>query len=356
MDRKLQIFISSTYKDLIEERQAAVGAILKAGHIPAGMELFRAGDTSQWETIKRWIDESDVYMLILGGRYGSVEPISGKSYTQLEFEYAEEMKKPLFSVVITDEFLERKVRSSGTEVIEREKGAELAQFRNTVLSKMCAFFSDLKDIKLAVHETIPDLLQRYKCTGWVSGKMLDEAEIALEEAIRLRDENKNLKQENKELTLKLEKEKQTRSNSRFMDNSEAELIKASLEKITLEIPSNIEWVDKNGYHIGSLNLLVIFSVVKDKLAIGVYNNMGMSDLDKFIYFDVAPKLQILGLSTTEKVNGVQYRRAYLTKSGEQFLAYMHTQPEFVKLTPASSATPEVPIKPKGRRSSPKSPN
>lgn len=66
LKRKLQVFISSTFVDLKDERQAAVEAILKAGHIPAGMELFKAGDKSQWATIQRWIDESDVYMLILG--------------------------------------------------------------------------------------------------------------------------------------------------------------------------------------------------------------------------------------------------------------------------------------------------
>jgi hypothetical protein len=94
-DKKFQIFVSSTYIDLKEERQAAVEAILSAGHIPAGMELFSAGDESQMTVIKRWIDESDIYLLILGGRYGSIEPKSGKSYTQLEFEYAVEIKKYL---------------------------------------------------------------------------------------------------------------------------------------------------------------------------------------------------------------------------------------------------------------------
>lgn len=81
MKRKLQVFVSSTYSDLIDERQAAVAAILKAGHIPAGMELFTAGDKSQMKTIERWIDESDVFMLILGGRYGSIEPTTNLSYT-----------------------------------------------------------------------------------------------------------------------------------------------------------------------------------------------------------------------------------------------------------------------------------
>lgn len=58
--RRLQVFISSTYTDLKAERQAAVEAILAAGHIPAGMELFAAGSSSQLDTIKRWIDGSDV--------------------------------------------------------------------------------------------------------------------------------------------------------------------------------------------------------------------------------------------------------------------------------------------------------
>ena len=73
---KLQVFVSSTYTDLIEERQIAVEAILDAGHIPAGMELFRAGK-SQMKTIHKWIDNSDAYMLILGGRYGSIEKETG---------------------------------------------------------------------------------------------------------------------------------------------------------------------------------------------------------------------------------------------------------------------------------------
>lgn len=90
MNRKLQVFVSSTYVDLVQERQAAVEAILEAGHIPAGMELFAAGDDEQMKVIRNWIDDSDVYMLIIGGRYGSVEKQSGKSYTQLEYEYAVE--------------------------------------------------------------------------------------------------------------------------------------------------------------------------------------------------------------------------------------------------------------------------
>ena len=110
MKKKLQVFISSTYKDLQDERQAAVEAVLSTNNIPAGMELFKAGNNSQWETIKRWINDSDVYMLILGGRYGSIEPTSKKSYTHLEYEYAISQNIPVLPPFYPITFLLTKLK------------------------------------------------------------------------------------------------------------------------------------------------------------------------------------------------------------------------------------------------------
>ncbi len=73
MDRKYQVFISSTFNDLKAERMEAILSILDSENIPVCMELFKSGNTSQWDTIKKWINESDIFMLILGGRYGTVE-------------------------------------------------------------------------------------------------------------------------------------------------------------------------------------------------------------------------------------------------------------------------------------------
>jgi len=66
MQKKLQVFVSSTYKDLQAERAAAVGAILSAGHMPSGMEAFAAGNAGVWDTIKEWIDACDALMLVVG--------------------------------------------------------------------------------------------------------------------------------------------------------------------------------------------------------------------------------------------------------------------------------------------------
>lgn len=87
MEIKYQVFVSSTYKDLLEERQEVMQALLELDCIPVGMELFPAADDDQWTLIKRLIDDCDYYILIAGGRYGSVNK-EGISYTQMEYEYA----------------------------------------------------------------------------------------------------------------------------------------------------------------------------------------------------------------------------------------------------------------------------
>lgn len=49
MEKKYQVFISSTYKDLIEARSKVRDAILSMMHFPVGMEMFNAADEEQWE-------------------------------------------------------------------------------------------------------------------------------------------------------------------------------------------------------------------------------------------------------------------------------------------------------------------
>lgn len=200
--KKLQVFVSSTYIDLREERQTAVEAILMAGHIPAGMELFAAGDESQMNVIKRWIDESDIYMLILGGRYGSIEPKSNKSYIHLEYEYAVETHKPLFAVVVDKEYLMRdylieKVRKNDTlntvDIIEQEHPDKLKEFQNLVCSRMVRFWRDPRDIKLAIMETLTQFSDRTDLIGWIPGNESVNSGAIAEELARLAKENTQLK-------------------------------------------------------------------------------------------------------------------------------------------------------------------
>ncbi len=103
MEKKYQIFISSTYEDLKEERKQVQDTILAMYQFPIGMEMFSAADEDQWEIIKETIDSSDYYVLIIGHRYGSVikdGDYAGISYTQKEFYYALEKEIPVLAFLI----------------------------------------------------------------------------------------------------------------------------------------------------------------------------------------------------------------------------------------------------------------
>jgi hypothetical protein len=167
IQKRLQVFVSSTYSDLKEERQAAVEAILLAGHIPAGMELFTAGNESQMDVIKRWIEESDVYLLILGGRYGSIEPDTGKSYTQLEYEYALGLGKPVFACVIRDAALEIRIKKQGKSAIETDYPEKLKEFKMKVLQRMSGFWNDSRDIQIIIGPALAEISRHDQLAGWI---------------------------------------------------------------------------------------------------------------------------------------------------------------------------------------------
>jgi hypothetical protein len=191
--RKLQIFLSSTYEDLIDHRLAAMEAILAAGHIPAAMEQFAPGDETAWEKITAWIDESDAFILILGGRYGSIEPKSGKSYVQLEYEYAIEKKKPFFALVVSEKHHAERVQEIGLSVDERDKPEMYRRFRSTVTERLCRFWDDQKDIESAIFQKLPEWAQREELIGWVRGDEATNPETTNELA-RLSAENRELRQ------------------------------------------------------------------------------------------------------------------------------------------------------------------
>ncbi|ARJ25588.1 hypothetical protein B7492_31640 (plasmid) [Bacillus mycoides] len=207
MQKKLQVFISSTFTDLEEERQTAVQAVLNAGHIPAGMELFKAADTSQKETIKKWIEESDIYMLILGGRYGSIDEETGKSYTHWEYDYAKQLGKPRFAIIIHEKALEQKVMKLGFDVTERNNPVKYKDFRFVVLDKISKFYSDLKDIKIAVLESLKEYEKDEKLTGWVSRAEIKDVSSIMKDNENLLKENTKLQKQLQQLQIKQDKEK-----------------------------------------------------------------------------------------------------------------------------------------------------
>ncbi len=159
------------------------------------MEQFTPGDEESWVKIKRWIDESDAYILILGGRYGSIEPESGKSYVELEYKYALSQNKPFMSILVTDEAHKRRVNEKGLDVVdERKYQDKLKVFRELVEKKHRATWSDVKDIKAHIFQKLPDWQARPELEGWIRAEEAVNAET-LNELARLSKENSELREQ-----------------------------------------------------------------------------------------------------------------------------------------------------------------
>ncbi|MDR2162902.1 MAG: DUF4062 domain-containing protein [Clostridiales Family XIII bacterium] len=52
--KKYQVFVSSTYTDLENERSEVIQDLLETGGVPTGMELFPVSNKGQWQFIKKF--------------------------------------------------------------------------------------------------------------------------------------------------------------------------------------------------------------------------------------------------------------------------------------------------------------
>ncbi|GLO48335.1 DUF4062 domain-containing protein [Pseudomonas putida] len=188
IERRHQVFVSSTYEDLREERHEVIQALLELDCIPAGMELFPATDDDQWSLIKRVIDECDYYIIIVGGRYGSIGP-QGISYTEQEYRYALETGKPIIA------FLHK--TPANITAAKTESNAEskvlLEQFRSLAQKKMCKYWETSAELGSVVSRSLVRLIKTHPMPGWVRADKAAES-LAAEEVLRLRKVIDDLKE------------------------------------------------------------------------------------------------------------------------------------------------------------------
>jgi len=162
-EKRCQVFISSTFTDLKPERQAALRAVLELDRMPAGMELFPAADDSAWQLIKDVINASDYYVLIVGGRYGSLDE-TGLGYTEKEYDYANSCKKPVIPVLHENpDNLARKKTDRNDAAWEK-----LESFRKKVEQcHTCAYWNSPDDLVAKVTKGLLSEFKRHPKIGWV---------------------------------------------------------------------------------------------------------------------------------------------------------------------------------------------
>ncbi|PYS80291.1 MAG: hypothetical protein DMF70_11270 [Acidobacteria bacterium] len=163
MEKRYQVFVSSTYADLRDERQRVIQALMEMDCIPSGMELFPAADEEQWQFIKRVIDDCDYYLLIIGGRYGSTTP-EGMSYTEKEYDYAIEKGKKVVALLHANPDEIPMGKSEG----DPEMRGRLKGFREKVAAnRLVKFWRTADELPGLVALSLSKTIRTYPAVGWI---------------------------------------------------------------------------------------------------------------------------------------------------------------------------------------------
>ena len=157
-------------------------ALLTLNCFPAGMELFPAADDDQWTLIKREIDNSDYYLVVLAGRYGLIDPPSGLSYTEKEYDYALATAKPIIAFLHKDpDSLPKKQRETDPDLYQK-----LKRFHEKVKKKLVMFWTSPQDLENAVLRSCLQLFNSRPAEGWVRARSARRQED-LEKMTELQD-------------------------------------------------------------------------------------------------------------------------------------------------------------------------
>jgi hypothetical protein len=185
------VFVSSTYEDLRQERAAVQKALLQLHCMPIGMELFGSADEETWDFIKRRIENCDYYVVIVADKYGSIAA-DGLSFTEKEYEYAREIKKPVLAFIHGNR---GSIPRDRTEQ-DLEKRLKLEAFIEKVQRSPVSFFVAPDDLATQVTVSFVNLRERQPAVGFIRANQapdLKKYTDLLEENVLLRAEVTRLK-------------------------------------------------------------------------------------------------------------------------------------------------------------------
>ena len=159
--KRYQVFISSTYQDLKEYRKAVSDEIVFRGHVAAGMEDFTACGEDLEIYIKKVIDESDYYILIIGQRWGTAVPNDGStSYTMMEYEYAKSKGMRIIPMIYNgDKELER-------NDLEFNK-TKLDKFISKISKTVPQYFKTENELIRKVTKALDNEIKNHPQRGWI---------------------------------------------------------------------------------------------------------------------------------------------------------------------------------------------
>lgn len=152
-----RIFVSSTKEDLIPYREAVETVLTGMEHIPLGMEYFVSSPDSPIDVCLATVRRSQLYIVIVGMRYGSIEEGSGKSFTELEYDEAVKNKIPVLAFIIDEE--QCAILPKFVDV--GEKAEKLKQFKAKLNSSyLVSRFASIDNLKQLVEKSVQQAIDK----------------------------------------------------------------------------------------------------------------------------------------------------------------------------------------------------
>ena len=162
-----RVFVSSTFQDLKEYRQAVYVALRRLGHQSVAMEDYVATDQPPLEKSLDDLRHSDVAVFIIAWRYGYIPAGQQYSMTEIELRTAREACIPCLIFLVADSvpWEEKHIDTDSTNI---------RRFRDEVLqSYAVAFFTTPEELAMQVAVSqIPLRFRRIQAAdlvGWHPG-------------------------------------------------------------------------------------------------------------------------------------------------------------------------------------------
>ncbi len=154
----ISVFVSSTYKDLAKYRTEVEKQLISLEQAVKGMEYFGSSSSTPLEVCKKKLQECQLMILLLGVSYGSIEKNTGKSYTELEYDYAEKLNIPIL-VYVAD------LSSSNIEIalnaVDYDNKDKLDMFIERVKNNhLLSYFTSVDDLGKRIAHDVPAELEK----------------------------------------------------------------------------------------------------------------------------------------------------------------------------------------------------
>jgi len=102
VESPLRVFVSSTYEDMVDYRQAVINALNDLEIIPRAMEQFVSSPDKALNVVLAEVRRCQIFIALVAMRYGSIHKETGKSYSELEYDEAIKNGIPVLAFVIDE--------------------------------------------------------------------------------------------------------------------------------------------------------------------------------------------------------------------------------------------------------------